>query len=276
MNPLASNLVDCSEMPTFPTSDKIRLAYQIEGEGAPLLLLNGMFGDRAFWEPVLEHLRAHRRCILLDHRGIGESERWVGAYSYDLYARDTVELLDHLGIESAPVLGLCHGGMVGAVMALNHPGRISGLVAHGTRLLESAKTRVFDRFRRRLLDIGGVELMMGTQMGLVFGEAVLTEIEPYLGRMEDKTGDRLTAATAGPMLDALIEFSMSPLDVASMTIPALFLAGEEDLYVPPFLCERTASLWPGAQFEVMKGIGHIVPREAPRELAERTLGFLSM
>ena len=261
-------------MSTFLTSDGVRLAYQIDGTGHPLLLLNGLFGDRSFWEPVVENLREHRQCILLDHRGIGVSERWAGSYSYDLWARDAVEMLDHLQIAAAPVLGLCHGGMMGAVMALRHPDRITGLVAHGTRLLESAKTRVFDKFRRRLLDLGGVSLMMGTQMGLVFGEAALAEIEPYLGRMEDKTSDRLTPDSAGPMLDALIEFSMDPLDIAQMDLPALFLAGEEDLYVPPWLCERTARLWPGAVFEVMMGIGHIVPREAPKALAERTLRFL--
>jgi pimeloyl-ACP methyl ester carboxylesterase len=124
------------------------------------------------------------------------------------------------------------------------------------------------------LDVGGVELMMGTQMGLIFGEAALAEIEPYLGRMEEKSSDRLGAETAGPMLDALIEFSMDPLDIARMDIPALFLAGEEDLYVPPWLSERTARLWPGARFEIMAGIGHIVPREAPAALASRTLSFL--
>jgi 3-oxoadipate enol-lactonase len=261
-------------MSEFLTTDKIRLFYNVEGTGAPLLLLNGMFGDLAFWDPVLRNLRDHRECILLDHRGIGQSERWEGAYSYDLWARDSVELLDHLGLESVPLLGLCHGGMVGAVMASNHPGRISGMVAHGTRLLESAKTRVFDRFRRRLLDLGGVDLMMGTQMGLVFGEASLAVIEPFLDRMEARSLERLTPQTAGPMLDALIDFSMSPLEVASMTIPALFLAGEEDLYIPPWLSERTANLWPGAEFQVMKGIGHIVPREAPKDLAARTLAFL--
>ena len=258
----------------FSTSDGIRLAYRIEGEGSPLLLLNGLFGDMAFWDPVVEQLKAERRCVLFDHRGIGESERWVGRYDFDLWARDAVELLDHLGIATAPVLGLCHGGMVGAVMAKNHPGRVSALVSHGTRLLESRKTRVFDRFRRHLLDVGGVGLMMGTQMGLVFGESILGQIEPHLGKMSDNAVVRVTAETAGPMLDALIEFEMDPLDVARMSIPALFLAGEEDLYVPPFLCERTASLWPGAEFEVMKGVGHIVPREAPGELARRTLGFL--
>lgn len=259
----------------FQTSDGIRLAFKTEGDGAPLLFLNGMFGDLAFWDPVVERLREHRHCILLDHRGIGDSERWVGGYSFDLWARDAVELLDHLGVAAAPVLGLCHGGMVGAVMAKNHPGRVSALVAHGTRLLESRKTRVFDRFRRHLLDIGGVSLMMGTQMGLVFGESILAEIEPHLGKMSDNAAFRVTPETAGPMLDALVEFEMDPLDVASMTIPALFLAGEEDLYVPPWLSQRTASLWPGAEFQVMNGVGHIVPREAPGDLADRTLGFLA-
>jgi pimeloyl-ACP methyl ester carboxylesterase len=261
-------------MPEFLSSDGVRLNYRVEGTGGPLLLLNGLFGDLAFWDPVLENLREHRSCVLHDHRGIGGSERWTGEHSYPLWARDAVEVLDHAGIGAAPVLGLCNGGMVGAEMARLHPGRITGLVAHGTRLLESAKTRVFDRFRLRLLELGGVELMMGTQMGLAFGESVLQEIEPHLGRMEEKSRDRLTVESARPMLQALVDWSMDPLDVARMEIPALFLAGEEDLYVPPWMVERTARLWPGAEFGILMGVGHIVPREAPAELAHRTLAFL--
>ena len=261
-------------MDHFLTSDRVRLAFRQEGDGTPLLLLNGLFGDASFWDPVVANLRDRHRCILLDHRGIGGSQRWVGKYSYDLWARDAVEMLDHLKIESAPVLGLCHGGMVGAMMALHHPGRITSMVSHGTRLLESAKTRVYDNFRRQLLGIGGVELMMGSQMGLIFSEAALVESEPYLGKMSAGATERMDAQSAGPMLDALIEFSMGPLDIANMTIPALFLAGEEDLYTPPWLVERTARLWPGAEFEIMKGVAHIVPREAPVELARRTLDFL--
>lgn len=262
-------------MSDFTTSDGVRLFYRIEGEGKPLLLLNGLFGDAAFWDPVVANLCVHRQCILLDHRGIGGSERWVGKYSYELWAQDAVEMLDHLMIESAPVLGLCHGGMVGGVMALRHPDRITALVSHGTRLLESAKTRVYDKFRRHLLDLGGVGLMMGSQMGLIFSEAALVESEPYLGKMSADATERMDAQSAGPMLDALIEFSMDPLDIARMTIPALFLSGEEDLYTPPWLVERTARLWPNAEFEIMKGVAHIVPREAPLELARRTLEFLT-
>lgn len=59
----------------------------------------------------MDRLRGHRHCILLDHRGIGESDRWVGHYSFDLWARDAVELLDHLGVAVAPVLGLCPGDL---------------------------------------------------------------------------------------------------------------------------------------------------------------------
>ena len=261
-------------MPDILSSDGVRLHYRVEGTGAPLLLLNGLFGDSAFWDPVVEHLRGHRTCILHDHRGIGDSEWWPGPHSYPLWARDAVEVLDAAGFPRAPVLGLCNGGMVGAEMALGHPGRITGLVAHGTRLLESAKLRVFDRFRLKLLEIGGVELMMGAQMGLGFGEAALQQVEPHVARMAEKAISRISPQAAGSMLEALAAYSMSPLDVARMGIPALFLAGEEDLYVPPWLVERTARLWPGAEFGVMKGVGHIVPREAPEDLARRTLDFL--
>jgi len=94
----------------------------------------------------------------------------------------------------------------------------------------------------------------------------------YDGRDWD---DGMDAASAGPMLDALIGFAMDPLDIARMSIPALFLAGEEDLYTPPWMVERTARLWPGARFQVLPNVAHIVPREAPADLARLTLQFLS-
>ncbi|MCB9497360.1 MAG: alpha/beta fold hydrolase [Fibrobacteria bacterium] len=261
-------------MPTFSSSDGIRLAYSLEGEGEPLLLLNGLFGDREFWDPVSSLLAPRRRCILLDHRGIGGSDRPAGPYSFSLWARDAVELLDHLGISSAPVLGLCHGGMVGAVIALEHPSRIRGLVCHGTRLLESAKLRVFDNLRRNLLALGGLELLMSAQMGLIFGERSLSEIEPYLGKMSAGAHRRTTPEAAEGMLEALVEFALAESQLAGLDLPALFLAGEEDLYVAPWMCRRTAQAWPRAEFDILPEVGHIVPREAPSELARRTLDFL--
>lgn len=261
-------------MPSFLTSDGVTLHYAVRGEGPPLLLLNGMFGDRDFWEPVAGPLSASRRCILLDHRGIGASERWIGRYSYGLWAREAVECLDHLGVASCPVLGLCHGGMVGAMIALSRPERITGMVAHGTRLLESPKTRVYDRFRRKLLELGGVELVMEAQMSGIFGESLLAEVEPYLGRMAANAPSRMGRESSGLMLEALADFHLPPDDLASLRIPALFLAGEEDLYVPPWLARRTAQAWPGADFLEIPGIGHIIPREAPGTLVDLTERFL--
>lgn len=262
-------------MPTFETSDGVHLHYVLQGEGPPLLFLNGLFGELAFWESVSEPLSHSRSCILLDHRGIGASEHWVGAHSYELWAREAVECLDHLGVSACPVLGLCHGGMVGAKIALSHPGRITGLVTHGTRLLESPKTRVYDRFRRKLLDLGGVELVMEAQMASIFGESVLAELEPYLGKMVANAPSRMSPESSGLMLDALADFHLDPHALAGLDLPALFLAGEEDLYVPPWLARRTAQAWPGAEYLEIAGIGHIIPREAPQAMVEEVLAFLS-
>jgi aminoacrylate hydrolase len=261
-------------MPFFRTSDDVSLHYSIQGEGPDLLLLNGLFGDQEFWQPVSEPLSKEHRCILLDHRGIGGSERWTGEYSYILWARDAFDLMDHLDIASAPILGLCHGGMVAAMMALSRPERVRGIVAHGTRLLESPKTRVFDRFRHHLLEIGGVELAMMAQMGSVFGETTLAEIEPYLGKMAAKAPTRMSRDSSLAMLSALADFHLTPETLATACTPVLFLAGEEDLYIPPWLARRTATAWPGARFHEMPGVGHLVPREAPEELVCLTREFL--
>jgi pimeloyl-ACP methyl ester carboxylesterase len=261
-------------MPSFRTSDEVTLHYSIQGKGKPLLFLNGLFGEQAFWEPVSTPLSAQRQCILLDHRGIGDSERWVGPYSYELWARDSIELLDHLKITSLPVLGLCHGGMVAAVMAQRHPGRINGFVTHGTRLLESPKTRVYDTFRQKLLELGGVELVMMAQMGSIFGERTLAELEPYVGKMSANAHQRMSPESSLGMLKALSAFHLTPEILAKMDVPALFLAGEEDLYVPPWMARRTASAWPNSRFHEIPQVGHILPREAPEEMVQHTLAFL--
>jgi len=261
-------------MPTFLTSDGVLLHYAVQGEGPDLLLLNGLFGDREFWEPVSTPLSEQRRCILLDHRGIGASERWTGEYSYALWARDALEMMDHLEIDAAPVLGLCHGGMVAAAMALARPERVRGIVTHGTRLLESPKARVYDRFRHRLLEMGGVELAMAAQMASIFGEKALAEAEPYLDKMAANAPSRMDRESSLAMLVALADFHLAPEALSGLSIPALFLAGEEDQYVPPWMARRTAAAWPGARFLELPGIGHIIPREAPGEFVRLALSFL--
>jgi len=253
----------------FQTPDCVQIAYELKGElteNTPLLFLNGMFGDMPFWDTLVEALSPDRLCVRMDHRGVGLSERWIGTYSYELYAQDVLELLNHLHIERVHVVGLCHGGMVGAVLARDYPARLASLSLLGSRLLRSEKMRLYETLRRDFIQREGVVAMSMMQSWIIFGESFLQEHAPYLQAMANNSTQRISQESAVLMVDAIIDFEMSPAEISAMTVPAQFIVGEEDTYSPPWLVKRSAALWPNARFIEIPRCAHILPREAFAQL----------
>ena len=114
-------------MPTFTTSDGLALHYTDEGTGLPLLCLAGLTRDGSDFDyvaPLLEGVRL----IRLDYRGRGQSE-WGDhtTYTIPVEGRDAVELLDHLGLKQAAVLGTSRGGLIAMVMAATVKDRLLGV-----------------------------------------------------------------------------------------------------------------------------------------------------
>src|SRR5689334_21782387 len=86
------------------------LAYTRRGSGAPLLLVMGVAGHHRMWsEPFLEALAARFDVVAFDNRGIGASFRAEPGFSVDDLASDAFAVMDHLGWETAHVLGISMG-----------------------------------------------------------------------------------------------------------------------------------------------------------------------
>lgn len=116
-------------MPQFFTaSDGARLAFTDEGAGLPLLCLPGLTRTGADFDYLAPHLPAGIRLIRPDYRGRGASQ-WTGAATYTVpqEARDALELLDHLGVDRAAILGTSRGGMIGMLLAALARDRLRGL-----------------------------------------------------------------------------------------------------------------------------------------------------
>ncbi|MBT8408655.1 MAG: alpha/beta hydrolase, partial [Alphaproteobacteria bacterium] len=100
-------------MPHFTTSDGLNIYYEVEGDGLPILCLPGLTRTTADFEYVTPHL-AGNRVIKVDYRGRGQSDfdpKWEN-YSLQVEGRDVMELLAHLGIPKAALLGTSRGGMI--------------------------------------------------------------------------------------------------------------------------------------------------------------------
>jgi predicted alpha/beta-fold hydrolase len=115
----------------------VDLAPTTEDRGEPILLIHGFASNHAvnwvntMWVRTLNH--AGRRVIALDNRGHGQSEKLYepGLYATSLMARDAVNLLDHLEIERADVMGYSMGARIAAFMAIEHRARLRKAILGG-------------------------------------------------------------------------------------------------------------------------------------------------
>jgi 3-oxoadipate enol-lactonase len=115
-------------MPVAQLGD-IELYYERSGQGARLLLISGTSGDlrvRAamFRGPLCEAFDV----LAYDQRGLGRSSKPDVPYSMADYADDAAALMDHVGWDSARVIGISFGGMVAQELALRHPRKVERVV----------------------------------------------------------------------------------------------------------------------------------------------------
>ncbi|NEY90841.1 alpha/beta fold hydrolase [Tabrizicola oligotrophica] len=130
----------------FTASDGARLAFRDEGNGLPLLCLAGLTRTMADFDYMIPHLPPVR-LIRMDYRGRGASQ-WTGAASYTVpqEGKDVLELLDHLGVAKAAVLGTSRGGLIGMMLAAVAKERLLGLCLNdvGPEIARPGLERIFD------------------------------------------------------------------------------------------------------------------------------------
>lgn len=115
-------------MPCFATSDGLSIHYDdTEADGPPLLCLSGLTRNSADFDYVLPHL-APARVVRMDYRGRGRSD-WDAPENYTIpvEARDALELLGHLSIDRAAILGTSRGGLIAMLIAATAKDRLTGV-----------------------------------------------------------------------------------------------------------------------------------------------------
>ena len=110
----------------------IHIHYEEYGKGLPLIMILGLGQDTATWEFQISDFSKHFRLILMDNRDSGKSSSCSETYTTETMARDTLGLMDHLGIKRTYLLGTSMGGMIAQQVALVAPERVIGLVLVST------------------------------------------------------------------------------------------------------------------------------------------------
>ena len=250
-----------------------------EGSAPPLVLLHGGGLDSAWttWGPIWDQLSAGGPVIAPDLPGFGSTPFPMTAPSIRAYADWVLALLDEAGVRQCVLAGLSLGGAVAIQVALTAPDRVVGLgllAPYGV----SARTPG-GRAGWMLVHLPGVNA--ATNLVLRHSRAaVRSSLATLLRRpgsltkaLVDEVCDLLSDPQAGRAWQRFqrdeVRWSGPATDfrasLASLTCPAVLLAGEHDL-VPPEDVRAAAAAMPNARFLLVAGAGHWLTRDAPVEV----------
>ena len=260
-------------MPRARVGD-IEMYYEVHGEGTPLVHIGGLAGDARTWEKQIKHLSRFFKLLAFDNRGTGRSECPDVPYSTKLFAKDTIGLMDAVGIGKAHVLGISMGGAIAQEIALTYPERVLSLIIN----CSFAK---MDRYGARTLEnIMGVYKAQGPHEAArhfvlyFYTLAYFNTHKEAIDEKERNLGDAKRPA------HAFIKSTMACLEhdarerLPRIKVPVLVNAGAEDLMCSPGCSEEIARLVPGAKLKIYPGSSHFFLSEHFDEAMADILSFL--
>ncbi|MFH8484576.1 alpha/beta fold hydrolase [Streptomyces longisporoflavus] len=274
-------------MPTYRASDGTRLAYHLNGDGAPLVCVpGGPAGSHYLGD--LGGLSAHRQLILLDTRGTGESAlpEDPATYRCDRLVEDVETLRRHLGLPRMDLLGHSGGANIAAQYAARHPDHLGklALISPGTR---AVGIDVTGEMRRELVRPRKDEPWFPPAFAAL---AAITEgtgtdweaVHPFFYGRWDSAAQRHCAASrpsneravTGFAAEGAFDPAATRAGLASCAFPVLLLTGEFDVNSPPQPVAEFAALFPDATRVVQKAAGHYPWLDDPGQFTASTAAFL--
>jgi pimeloyl-ACP methyl ester carboxylesterase len=206
--------------------------YEDTGKGTPIVLIHGIGGDTTEWSLLVPELSKEARCIAVDLRGHGKSEKPDQPYTQDMFADDVAALLNTMKIDKAYICGISMGGFVALKMALNHPEKVSGLILIDTAAEMPAKTvEAGSRWAKAFVE-KGLEGYIEAEIKDIFHPMFVRRHPDAVKEFADSMRTR-DARTVQRVQQG---FMKSPLnlekEINKIKVPTLIIHGREDEVVP--------------------------------------------
>lgn len=262
-------------MPTV-NANGITIGYEEKGQGDPLILIMGLGADGQRWEDHVNAYAEHFRCIMMDNRGAGQSDKPIGPYTTEMMAEDTAGLMEALGIENARVAGISMGSGIAQNLALNHPGLVRSmvLISSWSRSSNYLNT-LLDSFSKMRAIANAGDFMELLQLW-IFTEAHFED------NFEDlKQGQLDARMDAAPMpqrafaAQSIACSTHNTFDrLGQIEAPALITVGDKDIFTPLHLSEEMHERMPNSELLIFPGWGHCHHWEDLETFNTRTTEFL--
>ena len=156
---------------SFAMAGQLKMHYTELGDGDPILFIPGGGMDYSCWLPLADFLKTNRRCIMLDNRGVGQTEKPTPPYSMSGMAQDALKILDSLEIDACHVVGHSMGGYIAQEMALAAGKRCRSLTLIGSGTGPTEVTIFLMELRMQLARKLDRRLFLESVAGMMFSPA---------------------------------------------------------------------------------------------------------
>jgi pimeloyl-ACP methyl ester carboxylesterase len=235
-----------------------RIHYVSYGRGDPVLLLHGGLSNKLSWFSQIPWLvSAGRQVILIDTRGHGESTLGNSNLNYQVFAEDTLRVLDRLQIQRADIVGWSDGGIIALLLALQAPERVSRIVTISANFNPSGLTPEAIINQNETLNSSPNAFSYWLRSWWSGAGSHHQALEAEIKQLW-RTAPQLKLA-----------------DLQTITAPTLVVTGEHDI-IDLSHSQTLAQMLVQGTLEVVKGAGHAAPVTHARQINQLIASFLGI
>jgi pimeloyl-ACP methyl ester carboxylesterase len=290
-----------SMLPLTNDGEQVRMAYMdvaaAQPNGRTVVLLHGRNFPSSYWAPEIKTLNeAGYRVVVPDQIGFGKSSKPAADLHFDTLARNTIALLDHLGIAKADFVAHSLGGMLGVRIARAYPDRVAHLLLAAPIGLEDYRFYVPPVPTEKILEnedkltADGYRKQLETNYSLKLPP---DQVTPFIDARFNIKGSAEYPRWLRAFVSSAQMIYREPVvhEIPLIALPTLFIMGADDHNAPgkpnapealrpkmghnAELATALAAKMPDARAEVLPNAGHLVFLDAPQKFNELMLGFLA-
>ncbi|MDL2323938.1 alpha/beta hydrolase [Ruminococcaceae bacterium OttesenSCG-928-A16] len=251
--------------------------YESHGEGAPLVVLNGIFMSCASWAAFRPAFAQHNRLILLDLLDQGKTEKMDKEYTQAVQAELLLALLAHLGISKVNLMGISYGGEVAMRFAAAHPAKVEKLVLANTAAYTSKWLKDIGHSWEFAYESHNGHHFFKTCIPIVYSPQFYEENYEWASAREELFVKAFTPEIydAFGRLTRSAEAHDERQNLGKITAQTLVISSELDFVTPVYQQREIAAAIHKAAHVLIPAAGHAVMYEKPAEFTSIVLGFIN-
>lgn len=253
--------------------------YHVEGQGKPILLLNGIMMSTKSWEPFVSTLSADNQLIRVDFFDQGQSDRLTSSvYTQQLQVDVLYELMKTLNLHKVNVVGISYGGEVAVLFAIQHPSMVDRLILFNTTPYTSPWLLEIGYSWKNIAKTRNGESYYQATIPVIYSPRFFTSRQDWMKKREAYLIPIFSNPEFLDAMDRLITSAESydaRSGLSSITAPTLIVSGDEDFLTPLSDQKELKGMINDSYHVILPGVGHASMYEVPHLFTTLVLGFIN-